>query len=253
MLRDLGACPAGHRGLAYGGEPRLDRVRLALTFRALTRDGMPGSVFEVGYGAGQLLRRFHDAGAVTAGVDPDQLGTALDPVVTAAGGLHRGRVEDLPAGGHEVDLVYAVHVVEHVDAPAEMLAAAFAMLAPGGRIRLLTPAADSTSLARFGAAWWLLEDPTHVRFFSARSMELALATAGFEQVRVRRSLLDNLTMEWASLVRRWRPAPRAHGVLASPAVLAGALLTAPFVVARRLLAPRSRPTLDVTARRPAHG
>ena len=253
VLRDLALCPASHRGLAYGGEPRLDRGRLTLTFRALTRNGVPGSVFEIGYGAGQLLRRFLEAGARTAGVDPDQLGVGVDQVVVAAGGLHAGRVETLQAPERSVDLVYAVHVIEHVETPAAMLAAAFDMLVPGGRIQLFTPAADSTPLTRFGAAWWLLEDPTHVRFFSADSITRALAAAGFEQVQVRRSLLDSLTSEWASVVRRLRPKERAHGVLASRAVLAGGLASMPFVLVWRLVSPRSRPTLDVTATRPARG
>ena len=253
VLRDLTLCPASHRGFAYGGEVRLDKARLRLTFRALTRDGVPGSVFEIGFGAGQLLRRFLDAGARTGGVDPDQLGLGVDPAVVASGGLHTGRIETMEAPERNVDLVYAVHVIEHVVTPAAMLATAFDMLVPGGRIQLFTPAADSTSLARFGAGWWLLEDPTHVRFFSADSMTRALTAAGFEHVHVRRSLLDNLTMEWASAVRRLRPRTRANGVLASRAVLAGGLASVPFVVVWRLLSPCSRPTLDVTATRPACG
>ena len=60
LLRDLERCPADHRDLAYGGEPTLDRIRLDLTYRELVRDGVPGRVFEVGFGAGSMLRRFLD-------------------------------------------------------------------------------------------------------------------------------------------------------------------------------------------------
>lgn len=98
--RDLGRCPADHRDLAYGGEPTLDRIRLDLTHRELVRDGRPGRVLEIGYGAGSLLRRFLDDGAEVAGVDPDQLLVDVDPVVRAHGDLRVGGIEetaDLPA------------------------------------------------------------------------------------------------------------------------------------------------------------
>jgi len=251
VLRDLADCPAGARDEAYGGDPVLDRVRLGLTFRRL-RGMVPagGSVFEIGYGAGLLLRRFADAGHPVAGVDADQLGVTADPVVVARGRLLRGELEAVAdAGGH--DLVYGVHVVEHLRDPVAGLRRAYDLLAPGGRVCLVTPTADSLGADWFGSAWWLLEDPTHVRFFTAASARRLLARVGFVEVRVRRLRLDTLSMEAASLRRRVRPAPRAAGVLAERATLALAAATAPAVLAARAALPRLAPTLEITARRRA--
>ena len=78
-----------------------------------------------------------------------------------------------------VDLVYGVHVIEHVDDVRRTLEVARSVLAPGGRLVLVTPAADSWGLRLFGESWWLLEDPTHVRFFTMRSLRLACEGAGF--------------------------------------------------------------------------
>lgn len=251
VVRDLGRCPADHRDLAYGGEPTLDRIRLDLTHRELVRDGAPARVLEIGYGSGALLRRFLDDGAEVAGVDPDQLLVDVDPVVRARGDLRVGGIEeasDLPGGQ---DLVYGVHVLEHVADPLRALAASYELLRPGGRVSFLTPAGDSTALERYGAAWWMLEDPTHVRFFTVDSLTRAAEAAGFVDIEVRRLLLDSLSVDAASVARAVRPGARPHGVLASRAVVAAAVASLPLVLAQRLVRPRTRPTLQLLARRPS--
>lgn len=250
IVRDLDRCPADHRDLAYGGEPTLDRIRLDLTYRELVREGVPGRVFEVGYGAGSMLRRFLDAGAEVAGVDPDQLGIGVDEVVRERGDLRAGGIEDASRLPGDQDLVYGIHVLEHVVDPHVALRSSWELLRPGGRASFITPAGDSSGLERYGAAWWMLEDPTHIRFFSAESLAKAAAAAGFVDIEVRRLLLDSLSVDAASLARAARPGARPRGVLGSKPVLAAAVASVPFVVAQRLVAQRSRPTLQLIARRP---
>jgi SAM-dependent methyltransferase len=250
LRRDLERCPADHRDLAYGGEPTLDRIRLDLTYRELVRDGVPARVFEVGYGAGSMLRRFLDDGAEVAGVDPDQLGIGVDEVVRARGDLRVGGIEHASRLPGDQDLVYGIHVLEHVVDPHLALRSSWELLRPGGRASFITPAGDSTGVERYGAAWWMLEDPTHVRFFSADSLARAAAKAGFVDIRVRRLLLDSLSVDAASLARAVRPGPRPRGVLGSRPVLAAAVASVPVVVGQRLVSPRSRPTLQLIARRP---
>jgi 2-polyprenyl-3-methyl-5-hydroxy-6-metoxy-1,4-benzoquinol methylase len=250
-MRDLASCPADARDLAYGGDPGLDRVRLALTYRRL-RSLVPagGAVFEIGYGVGTLLRRFAADGHPIGGVDRDQLGLPVDPAVAAD--LVRGELETMDPPARRYDLVYGVHVVEHLTDPAEGLRRAAAMLVPGGRICLVTPTTDSLGSEWFGSAWWLLEDPTHVRFFTPASAARMLADHGFTAVSVRRLKLDTLCMEVASLRRRRdhrAGVPRPAGVLAAPATLALTAVTAPAVLAARTALPRLAPTIEITARR----
>ena len=248
--RDLTACPAGARDVGYGGDPGLDAARLRLTerrLRALVPDGH--SVFEIGYGSGALLRRLLDAGWSVAGVDKGQLEVGVDPEVARRGRLDRGELETVPAaGGH--DLVVGVHVLEHLRDPAAGLAAAYRLLRPGGTLALVTPTADSLGPDWFGDAWWLLEDPTHLRFFSPDSARRALARAGFTGVRVRRLLLDTLSMEAASLRRAADRRQRPRGVLAERSTVLAALAAAPITVAARAAVPRLRPSLELVAHRP---
>lgn len=248
LTRDLTAAPAHHRDRAYGGEPTLDTWRLALTHRLLTRDGRPDSVFEVGYGSGALLRRFLDDGARVGGTDPDQLEVDVDPVVRQCGALHTAPIEELSVSDDPVELVYGIHVLEHVDDPLRTLRHAADLLAPGGSVQFLTPAGDSDGVRAYGAAWWMLEDPTHVRFFTAESLRRAAASVGLLDVHVTRPPLDSLVTDIASVTRLLRPRPRPDGVLAQRSVLAAGMATAPLVLAARALRPALRPTLHLTAR-----
>ncbi|WP_446663498.1 class I SAM-dependent methyltransferase [Flexivirga sp. B27] len=249
LRRTLVDAPARHRDRAYGGEPTLDTWRLALTHRLLTREGTPRSVFEIGYGSGALLRRFLDGGAQVAGTDPDQLEVAVDPLVRARGDLHFEPIEELPATGGSADLVYGIHVLEHVLDPVATLRHAVDLLPPGGSVQFLTPAGDSDGLRLYGAAWWMLEDPTHVRFFTAESLRRAAVSVGLTDVRVTRPALDSLVTDAASLARLVRPRPRPSGALAERSVLAAGLATAPVVLAARGIRPALRPTLHLTARK----
>lgn len=253
LTRDLTEAPAHHRAAAYGGEPHLDRMRLLLTHRLLQRASphKPASVFEIGYGSGQLLRAFADDGARVGGADPDQLEVAVDPVVAAGDGLHPVAVEDLDEDVVEhtaADLVFGVHVVEHVRDPARTMQVAARLASPGGTLAFLTPAGDSDGLHRWGSAWWMLEDPTHVRFFTADSLTRLAHSAGLQDVQVHRPLLDSLVTDAASAARRRGTGPA--GALADRTVLARAALSAPWVLTRRTVQPRSRPSLLLVARRP---
>jgi 2-polyprenyl-3-methyl-5-hydroxy-6-metoxy-1,4-benzoquinol methylase len=238
------------RELGYGGDPGLDAVRLRLTARRL-RGLVPGgrSVFEIGYGSGALLRRFLDDGWSVGGVDAGQLEVGTDPEVVRRGDLVRGELETAAVGGR-YDLVVGIHVLEHLRDPQKGLQQAYGLLRPGGVLALITPTADSYGAEWFGADWWLLEDPTHLRFFSPESARRALAQAGFERTSVRRLALDNLSMEAASLKRKVITRKRPAGVLAERSTILAALATAPAAVAARLLLPRLRPSLELITHRP---
>ena len=251
LLRDLSAAPAGHREHAYGGEPTLDRIRLGLTYAALRRASpRPASVFEIGYGGGGLLRRFHDDGAEIGGADPDQLEVDVDPVVRSHGRLWRSPVEELTQDDITSDLVYGIHVLEHVVDPARTLQVAFDLLRPGGVAQFLTPAGDSTGPRWYGDAWWMLEDPTHIRFFTADSLARLARAAGFVDVQVRRPVLDSVVTDVASVARVVTREPRPEGALSSRPVLTLGAASTPVVLGARLLRPRMRPTLQLVARRP---
>ena len=251
--RDLGSAPANHRDAAYGGDPGLDRIRLELTWRGLV-DAAPlepnSRVFEIGFGAGALLARFAQSGHTVGGCDLDQLKVGVNETIYADGLVFNTGIEDVTPPAEGFDLVYGIHVIEHVVDIHKTVESARQLLNPGGRLVLFTPGGDSLSAKVFSDAWWLLEDPTHVRFFSIRSLTALLERHGYTDVRVSRALYDNLTMEGASILRMFRGKRPAGGVLASTWSRIFATLLAPAALVLRFLIPRWRPTLVVTATNP---
>lgn len=75
-----------------------------------------------------------------------------------------------------VDLVVIKDVLEHMgkEDVARLLVAARQALAPGGRIYISVPNAAASY-----ATYWLYNDPTHIRSYSANVLSLELAIAGF--------------------------------------------------------------------------
>jgi len=240
VRRDLDLLPA-RRAEAWGGSGIGERLRVSLTYRRL-RARLRGTridrVLDVGCGDAALLRHFLDDGAQVVGCDPGMLGRPVDPEVGARGAVHPCTLEELPDLG-TFDLVLAVHVVEHLPSAVPAWESLLARARRGGTVYAITPAADSAQLGTFGAAWWMLDDPTHVRFYSEDSLARAALAAGAAAVVVRRPRDDSLMCEGMSAAN----AAVDRGV---PERLTGALgyLAAPALVVRRLAAPRWSPVLE---------
>lgn len=154
-----------------GRRRELDRLR-----RYLSPLGEVGRFLEVGTGSGERLDQFAEAGWEVVGQD-------LDP---KAGYLarHRGiKVHECPVGelvGREqpFDLIGLNHVLEHVAEPRALLEACAALLAPGGRICIISPNAEGLGRLLFGRWWFGLDQPRHLAIPTLKSLEQVTAPLG---------------------------------------------------------------------------
>ena len=137
-----------------------------------------GRFLEVGTGSGERLVQFSDAGW-------DVVGQDIDP---KAGALARDRgieVHDCPVGelvGREepFDLIGLSHVLEHVTDPGGMLRACAALLAPHGRICVISPNAQALGRMLFGRWWFGLEQPRHLAIPTLDSLRRLSERVGLE-------------------------------------------------------------------------
>jgi SAM-dependent methyltransferase len=234
----------------WGGCGIFDRVRSALTVRSLERllpRGTPLRILEIGMGRGLVLSHFMGGGHETWGIDPGALEREVVPSLRSGATIFARAVEevDLPEGAF--DLVYGIHVVEHLRDPALVFRTCHRALRPGGILYLITPNGASDGLRLFGERWWNLEDPTHVRFFSPRSISIMLSRAGFQRARIRNPIWDSLSIEISSLVRTIRPSGREHGVLDNRAMLPVYAVLSPAALGVRAVWPRLSPSMEVVA------
>lgn len=248
IVRDLRYSSGPVRGHAWGGSAAFDKVRIALTMqrmRPLLPVGKSARILELGFGRGLMLREFLDAGHEVHGIEAGMLDVDIDPHVRERGTLHFGRAEHIELPRDAFDLVYGVHVIEHLSDPQRVFEKLATALAPGGRFYFVTPNAESMGLEIFRDAWWNLEDPTHLNFFSGRSLTAMLEKAGFHDVRVEIPIFDSLTIEANSAVKRLFPITRRHGIMSNPLVKALDLALVVPTLAARVITPRLAPSIDV--------
>ncbi len=95
------------------------------------------------------------------------------------------RTGDLFAvGGGEFDAVVMGDVIEHLPDPGKALEHVASLLAPDGVLALALPDAGSRLARMLGRRWWSVI-PTHVQYFTRRSLRSLLEDRGFTVLRVR--------------------------------------------------------------------
>ena len=92
-----------------------------------------------------------------------------DDPVTALGALDRA------------DVVTLWHVLEHVDEPAELLAAAAEALVPGGLLVVATPHLGSLQFRLLGARWPHVDAPRHLALVPLATLDERTAELGLER------------------------------------------------------------------------
>nr|WP_249159823.1 class I SAM-dependent methyltransferase [Bradyrhizobium tropiciagri] len=105
----------------------------------------PLNILEVGCGSGALLRELLQAWPAARGFGLDPALPETDPSNERLR-LARGFVEDIPDDAGRFDLIIAVNVIEHTEAPATFLRALRSRLAPDGRIVIICPEARPPNL-----------------------------------------------------------------------------------------------------------
>jgi SAM-dependent methyltransferase len=172
-------------GLPDDPEPWAWARRRAL----LLGEARPGErVLDLGCGAGRFVAALREAGADPVGVEVAE--AALERARRNVPGADLRLLEPgggLPLAHGEVDLVWCSEVLEHVPDTVALLTEARRVLRPDGRLLVTVPDHGRVkraliALARHEAHY----DPLgqHLRFYTRRSLALALHATGFADVRI---------------------------------------------------------------------
>lgn len=145
----------------------------------------PGTLLDVGAGAGFFLEEARRSGWQIAGLEPSAWGQKYARDVLSISTVQAGGFETLatlPAASFNV--LTAFDVIEHVLDPAALVAACARVLTPGGMLVLATPKFDSW-LARLLGRYWYCIFPAHLHYFSTKSLTRLLERHGFTVERAR--------------------------------------------------------------------
>lgn len=200
---------------------RLNRVRVCLRARAVTRKVRKGSALDIGCGRGELLCELKRSGWQVLGIDWNAANAEAVshhlkiPVIGGPDAIHH-----LPRGSFQ--LVSMLHVLEHDQAPAQMLQHAYAALQPGGRLVIGVPNAASLARRVFHRFWAGYDLPRHRWVFTPRSLTTLVEGAGFKVERMTGRLSD----EWFDAYRSCRLACVCSGISSRIVPALGTLLLA---------------------------
>jgi 2-polyprenyl-3-methyl-5-hydroxy-6-metoxy-1,4-benzoquinol methylase len=137
-----------------------------------------GTFLDIGCGMGGYLLAAQELGFEVMGFEPSANHSRV-----ARGKLGLPVVENYftasSVGGRKFDLVMLSHVIEHIYEPKSFLDDVLSVLAPGGKLLLLTPNANSFSARVMGGAWPMLDQVDHVTMLTPDAMR-RLIGGGFD-------------------------------------------------------------------------
>jgi 2-polyprenyl-3-methyl-5-hydroxy-6-metoxy-1,4-benzoquinol methylase len=145
----------------------------------------PGRLLDVGVGAGAFLHYARHRGWDVHGLDVQEefaRGTSERTGIP----VYASTLDDTEIQAQRFDAVTMWDVIEHVPSPRATLAAAAAVVRPGGILALSTINAASLNARLFGGSWvfWNRSGrvPEHLQAFTPDTVRLALHEAGFSMV-----------------------------------------------------------------------
>ena len=168
--------------IGIGLNNRRDRFDINRVLERLEAHVPVGRLLDLGCWVGFLVSEAERRGWTATGIEPsdwaaryarDQLGLDVRQQDLFAA--------DLPQ--ESFDAVVLGDVIEHLPAPAAGLHRIAELLAPGGALVLMLPDSGSRVARVLGRRWWSVL-PTHVQYFTRRSLTTLLENNGWHVVEV---------------------------------------------------------------------
>lgn len=153
-----------------------------------------GVALEIGSGTGWMLGALRARGWRAIGSERE-IGAATIARSASHAPVFVGDLGAIRPGA-DLDLVIMFHVLEHLARPDEALRSAAAVLRRGGTLVLGLPNLASWQARFAGSRWMHLDVPRHLCHFTPRSIELALAAAGFRLERITFRSFEHDPLAW---------------------------------------------------------
>ncbi len=136
----------------------------------------PGTVLDIGCGAGRYLHRFAELGWRVEGIEPSKSAAAVARQQGFTVQTSPAEEADYPS--NTFDLVTMYHSLEHCDRPQVVIERSLGALKLDGVIAIALCNFDSPGRRFFGAAWPLLEIPRHRYHYTPPALSRLLKRSG---------------------------------------------------------------------------
>ncbi len=168
--------------VAEGPELRVNFRRRLASLLELQPEQERGRLYEIGAAYGFFLDEARHAYREVAGIDITEAGPAYARDVLGLDVASGDYLETkLP---EQVDALCLWDTVEHLGSPDRFVEKAARDVRPGGLIALTTGDLGSLNARFRGRRWRMIHPPTHLHYFSRRTLTRLLERHGFEVVHV---------------------------------------------------------------------
>jgi SAM-dependent methyltransferase len=167
----------------YVGDKAVIQKNLRRWLRIIREYMHEGSLVEVGSAYGfflELAQKHFQVLGYEVSEDVAQYANAVLGVPTRC----KNFLADDTLTPGSVDVVALWDVIEHLEAPDQFIGRSAEVLRSGGYLFLTTGDIDSWLARHQGPRWRLIHPPTHLQYFSRKTISRLLTRKGFEVVRV---------------------------------------------------------------------
>lgn len=156
------------------------------------------SLLDVGCGTGKLVEFFRKKGFTAYGCDTADEAVAMAREINGQNAIKKTSATRLPFRKQTFDMVTAISVIEHLSKKEArtFLTETSRILKPHGFVFLITPNYSSPFRYLFGKRWFAYKDPTHINFFTPKSIKLMLTNCGFKNIKFRHKSAYNVPFDW---------------------------------------------------------
>jgi SAM-dependent methyltransferase len=168
-------------------------------------------ILDVGCGDGFHLVLLHEYGGPQWRLEGvDMSAAAVAQAVANRVTVHEGSVETLDLDRDAYDLILLIQTIEHLENPAETLAAIRSLLRPGGAVVVVTDNSDSLDARLFrGRYWGGYHFPRHWNLFTRSTLSALAAKVDLKVDRITTQVspvnwvysIRNLLVDWGA--PRW--------------------------------------------------
>lgn len=167
----------------YLAEERGQRVTARRLLERLEHHVRVGALLDAGCWTGFLADEASHRGWRVAGLEPSRF--ASDYARRTLGlDVRTGDLFSCELEPGSFDAVVLADVLEHLADPGAALERIAALMRPGGALLLTLPDAGSRVARALGSRWWSVI-PTHLHYFTRRSLRTLLAAHGWELLELR--------------------------------------------------------------------
>lgn len=156
------------------------------------------SILDVGCGTGQLVKFLNDKGFEAKGCDHAKEAVKVAKKLNKPSQITQAKTGKLPFPNNSFDLVCAISVIEHLKEKEakEFIAESSRILRKNGYVFLITPNFNSPFRYLLGQKWFAYSDPTHINFFTKRSISQLLESESFKDITFKFKVPKDVNFDW---------------------------------------------------------